>query len=173
MKQQPDSLSTIATRVRDFWRNEGARPRIGLSPEDIQTAEARLGVRFSQDVARFFSAVNGTEGTCGDLFEAWSLDRVAAVPDVLPQFGGIPDYRRIGATLPHASEYFVFADAMIWSQVLAVRVAPDMVSEVVWISGHSFASVAPTFETFWERYLIDPDSVVWARGATIQLPPAL
>jgi hypothetical protein len=161
---------TLAERVRDFWRDEGARPRPGLSAEDILTAEARLGVRLSQDVARFFLTVNGTEGTSGDLFEAWPIDRVGAVPNVLSEFRGIPDYGQIGTALPHATEYFVFADAMVCSQVLAVRIAAGVNTEVVWISGNSFASVAPTFETLWEKYLVEPDSVVWARGATIQSP---
>jgi hypothetical protein len=168
MKQQPDGLSSVARRVRDFWHDEGARPRTGLSAQDIHTAEARLRVRFSDDVAEFFLVVNGTKGTCGDLFEAWSLDRVAAVPDVLEQFRGTPDYGPAGSTLPHAAEYFVFADAMVWSQVFAVRMAPNVPTEAVWISGSTFASVAPTFEAFWERYLVDPDSVVWPRRATIQ-----
>ena len=160
----------VAERVRDFWREEGARPRSGVSAEDICAAERRLGVSLPADVARFFRTVNGTEGTCGDLFEAWPIDRVGAVPEVLAGHGGSPDYRRIGHTLPKAAEYFVFADAMIWSQVLAVRVAWGAATEVVWISGSSFASVAPSFETFWERYLAEPDRVVWAVGATIQSP---
>ncbi len=168
MKQQPDSLPTVAIRVRDFWRSEGARPRAGLSAQDIRSAEARLGIRLPQDVARYFLIVDGTVGTCGDLFEAWSLDRVAAVPEALGHFRGTPDYGRIGTTLPYASEYFVFADVMVWSQVLAVRIAPDVASEVVWISGSSFASVAPTFESFWERYLVEPASVVWPRRAGLR-----
>ena len=170
MTQEPDIPQTFAERVRDFWSAEGARPRAGVSREEIRTAESKLGVRLPKDVAEFFQIVNGTDGTSGDLFEAWSLDRVGAVPDVLSEFRGIPDYGRIGAALPFAKEYFVFADAMVWSQVLAVRLAPGVATEVVWISGSSFASVALTFMTFWERYLAEPDSMVWARGATIQSP---
>lgn len=170
MAQPPDATSTIAERVRDFWRTAGAGPRNGLSSDDIWAAEARLGVRFPPDVAAFFRTVNGTAGTCGDLFEAWSLDRVGPVPDVLSEFRGGPDYGRIGTALPRAVEYFVFADAMVWSQVFAVRLASGAATEVMWISGTSFAAVVPTFEAFWERYLVEPDAVVWARGATMQSP---
>ena len=168
MDGEPRIRQAIAERVRDFWHAHGASPRGGLSAEDIAAVETRLSVSLPADIVRFFRTVNGTEGTCGDLFEAWSLDRVGAVPEVLAEHGGAPDYRRISQTLPNAAEYFVFADAMIWSQVLAVRVARGATTEVVWISGSSFASVAPSFETFWERYLAKPDTVVWAVGASIQ-----
>jgi hypothetical protein len=72
--------------------------------------------------------------------------------------------------LPNAAQYFVFADAMIWSQVFAVRIAAGAATEVFWISGASFSSVAPTFETFWELYLAEPDRVLWAVGAAIRSP---
>lgn len=170
MTQERGLPQTLAERVRDFWSAEGARPRTGVSQDDIRSAEAKLGIRLPRDVAEFFQIVNGTEDTSGDLFEAWSLDRVGAVPHVLSEFRGTPDYGRIGEVLPFAGEYFVFADAMVWSQVLAVRLASGVATEVVWISGGSFASVAPTFTTFWERYLIEPDSVVWAFGAPVQSP---
>ena len=160
-------MEPVADRLRGFWFEQGARPRLGATEADLRAADIRLGVRLPEDVRRFFETVNGTEGTSGDLFQAWSLNEIGAVPNVVAEFGGIPDYPRIASVLPNAAEYFAFADAMIWSQVLAVRITNRAATEVVWISGCSFATVAPTFETFWERYLTDPDAVVWARGANI------
>ena len=172
MREQPDPRPSrsIAERVRDFWHDEGAAPRPGVTLAELRRAETNLGVRLPAGIASFFRTGNGTQGTSGDLFEAWPLERIGPVPDVLDSSGGSPDYRRIGSTLPDATEYFVFADAMIWSQVLAVRVGGSVPTEVVWISGASFAVVAPTFEAFWERYLENPDAVVWAIGSAAGSP---
>jgi hypothetical protein len=167
MSPERQSVGPVADRVRGFWFEQGARPRLGASDADIRAAEIRLGVRLPEDVQRFFGTVNGTEGTSEDLFQAWSLNEIGTVPNVVAEFGGIPDYRRIASVLPNAAEYFAFADAMIWSQVLAVRITDRAATEVVWISGCAFALVASTFEAFWERYLTDPEAVVWARGAHI------
>jgi len=168
MNTERPSVGPVADRVRGFWFEQGARPRLGATDADIRAAEVRLGVRLPEDVRRFFETVNGTEGTSDDLFQTWSLNEIGAVPIVVAEFGGISDYRRIASVLPNAAEYFTFADAMIRSQVLAVRIADGAATEVVWISGCAFAAVASTFEAFWERYLTDPDAVVWARGAHIQ-----
>ena len=85
-----------------------------------------------------------------------------AVPEVVVPFAGIPDYSRISDVLPNASEYFAFADCMIWSHVFAVRVAPAAATEVVWLCGTTYAVVAPTFDAFWELYLSDPDAALFA-----------
>jgi hypothetical protein len=161
------AFKTLAVQVRDSWRECRAKPRPGATAEEIQAVEYRLGISLPPDIVYMFRTVNGTEETCGDLFSAWPVERLGPVPEVLTPFAGIPDYSKIGAVLPNATEYFVFADAMIWSQVLAVRIAQGKATEVVWISGDSFAVIAPTFQAFWERYLADIDSVVWALGATI------
>ena len=150
--------TTIAKRVRAFLEEQGAQPRPGLTPDDIQAAEARLRVRLPEDVARFFEIVNGTSNTSGFLFEMWPLERMGSVPEVVAPHGGIPDYRQIDRALPRASEYFAFADAMIWSHVFAVRIAEGAPTEVVSICGSSFTSVAPTFSAFWQRFLADPDA---------------
>jgi hypothetical protein len=170
MNQPPDSMKTIAGRVREFWRDQGANPRPGATSDEVRSAASRMGVSVPPDIVDFFQTVNGTEGTSGDLFQAWSLDQIGSVPTVLPSFSGIPDYSNIDAALPHAAQYFVFADAMVWSQVMAVRIAPGFATEVVWICGSSFATVAATFQAFWERYLSSPDAVVWAFGANVRSP---
>jgi hypothetical protein len=106
--------------------------------------------------------MNGTEETAEWLFEAWALEKVGSVPEVVAPFAGIPDYSRISEVLPNASEYFAFADCMIWSHVFAVRVAPAAATEVVWLCGTTYAVVAPTFGAFWELYLSNPDAVLFA-----------
>ena len=97
------------------------------------------------------------------LFEAWPLARFGSVPEVVTPFAGIPDYSQIATKLPDAAEYFAFADYMIWSRVFAVRLSSGAATQVVGICGDSYAYVAPTFEAFWERYLTDPDAVLFAK----------
>jgi hypothetical protein len=61
-----------------------------------------------------------------------------------------------------------FADGMIWSHVLAVRIRPRRRdTQVVWLCGDAYAVVARTFEEFWSHYLVDPNRVVWARDANV------
>lgn len=103
-----------------------------------------------------------------ELFEAWPLADLGTLATTVATFRGIPDYGAIEQALPDAADYIAFGDCMMWSQVLAVRVRPYVAgTPVVWISGHHFARVASNFENFWERYLADPWSVLWARDVPI------
>jgi hypothetical protein len=84
------------------------------------------------------------------------------VPEIAATFAGIPDYSLIADVLPDAAEYFAFADCMIWSHVLAVRLAQAEATQVVWLCGTTYAVVAPTFDAFWELYLSDSDAALFA-----------
>ena len=123
----------------------------------------------SHSVASFYRAVNGTVESDSEVFTAWPFSEVGTVRDVVAPYRGIPDYGRICELLADSGDYFAFADCMIWSQVLAVRLRPKLAStEVIWISGATYAIVAPTFEEFWERYLRNPVPVLWATLADIE-----
>ncbi|HEY7153734.1 MAG TPA: SMI1/KNR4 family protein [Gemmataceae bacterium] len=160
---------SIEQRVKAFWQVNGAMPRPGVTSADLRSFEQRICRALPADVAKFYLCVNGTVETTEWLFEAWPLEKVGSVPDVVTLFKGIPDYSDIADTLPDASEYFAFADCMIWSQVFAVRLGPSSGStQVVWLSGSSYAVIAPTFDAFWNLYLSDPDAALFATNSVIK-----
>jgi hypothetical protein len=157
-------LEPVEKRLLAFWRESGAVPRPGVSAADLRACEDRIGRSLPDDVAKFYRCVNGTEETTDWLFEAWSLEKLGSVPEVVTCFAGIPDYSRIATRLPEAADYFAFADYMIWSRVFAVRLAPGSTpTQVVGLCGDSYVYIAPTFDEFWERYLIDPDAALFAK----------
>jgi hypothetical protein len=160
---------SIEQRVHAFWQANGALPRPGVTSADLRGYEQRIGRALPADVARFYLCVNGTKETAPWLFEAWPLERVGPVPEVVTPFSGIPDYSQIANILPDAAGYFAFADCMVWSQVFAVRVgAPGVTTQVVWISGASYAVIAPTFDAFWELYLSEADAALFATKSAIK-----
>jgi hypothetical protein len=58
---------------------------------------------------------------------------------------------------------------MIWSQVFAVRFGPPAAAtQVLWISGASYAVIAPTFDAFWDLYLSEPDAALFATRSVIK-----
>jgi SMI1/KNR4 family protein SUKH-1 len=161
-------ISVPVERLRVFWDSLGAQPRPGITSADVRACEERIGRALPEDVASFYRSVNGTVETAHWLFEVWPLERVGSVEDVVTSFSGIPDYSQIGRILPSASEYFAFADCMIWSHVFAVRLVPEEATEVVWLCGPRYTVIAPTFAAFWELYLSDPDAALFAKGALVQ-----
>jgi hypothetical protein len=53
---------------------------------------------------------------------------------------------------------------MIHLELFAVRVRPASTSTpVVWLCGKHYAIITPTFEAFWERYLLNRDEVLHPR----------
>jgi len=157
-------LEPVEQRLLAFWRESGAVPRPGVSARDLRACEDRIGRPLPDDVAKFYRCVNGTQETTDWLFEAWSLERLGSVPEVVAPFAGIPNYSQIATKLPNAAEYFAFADYMIWSRVFAVRIAQGSApTQVVGLCGDSYEYIAPTFEAFWERYLSDHDSALFAK----------
>lgn len=164
-------IEPVEQRVRKFWTANGVLPRSGVATADLRACEQRIGRALPPDVARFYECINGTEETAEWLFEVWPIERIGAVPEVVTPFAGIPDYSEIAKRLPNAEEYFAFADCMIWSHVFAVRLgASSTPTQVVWLCGDSYAVLAPTFGAFWERYLDDAESMLFARQAVIDSP---
>jgi hypothetical protein len=158
--------------VRAHLRAQGVEPNPGATAEAIARAEIRLGFQFPEDFVEFYRAIDGSESVGDSLFKLWPLAEVGSVPDVVAPYRGIPDYGQISQTLPGAGDYFAFADCLIWSHVLAVRLRPATCgTPVVWICGSAFAYVAPSFAKFWSLFLEEPDVVLWARGADV-LPGA-
>jgi hypothetical protein len=86
---------SIERRVQAFWQASGALPRPGVTSAGLRACEQRIGRALPPDVARFYLCVNGTEETTAWLFEAWPLERVGSVPEVVTPFAGIPDYSQI------------------------------------------------------------------------------
>jgi hypothetical protein len=122
-------------------------------------------------VRSFYAEINGYENAGPDLFEFWPLNMLGTIASVVTPFQGIPNYAQIAQILPEANNYVAFAEVMIWSHVLAVRVGPRATeSEVVWLCGPSWARVARSFDEFWELYIDHPNRVLFAHGAVIRTP---
>ena len=62
-----------------------------------------------------------------------------------------------------------FGDGAIWSHVLAFRLSPHA-GPVLWICGASYAELAPGFDDFWERYLANPDTMLWPTAEQVISP---
>jgi len=155
-------MTDIPTRVREFWDSIDAAGRPGVSADELRAFEATHDVVLPPSVAAFYATINGTIMD-NEVFQAWPLAEVGPVPLTVASFRGIPDYGAIVEALPDANDYFAFGDCMIFSQVMAVRLRPPQVgTPVVWIQGHVFVRIANSFDEFWERYLADPVSVLWA-----------
>jgi hypothetical protein len=161
----------IADRVRLAWTKAGDDVPAGASESDIADVETRRGHRLPEQVRSFYRAINGNELAGPDLFEFWPVEKLASLEEVAT-FQGIPDFGGIVRTLPNAADYLAFGDVMIWSHVLAVRVAPAHANpSVVWLCGPHWAQVADTFDDFWHQYLADPNAVLWATSAHIHEDP--
>jgi hypothetical protein len=155
-------MTDIPARVRAFWDSIKATGRPGVSADELAAFQATHNVVLPPSVAAFYRTVNGTIMD-NEVFQAWPLAELGPVPSTVATYRGTPDYGAIVQTLPDANDYFAFGDCMILSQVMAVRLRPLHVgTPVVWIQGHYFVRVAGNFDEFWERYLVDPVSVLWA-----------
>jgi len=156
---------TVAHRVRVFWDETDAGVRPAVSSEELAAFEASHDCVLPASVAGFYLTANGMMMD-GELFVAWPLAEVGPVPITVAPFHRIPNYGTIVDTLPDAKDYFAFGDCMMWSQVFAVRILPaEAGTPVLWISGDTFIQVANSFDEFWETYLRDPWSVLWALSA--------
>jgi hypothetical protein len=157
-------VPSLPKSVAQRWRDSGSEIRRGVGEEALLAFELHNGVAIPEELAAFYRIVNGIESD-QNLFSVWELTEVRRVPVALGDFRGIPDYGRIATTLPHADEYFAFADFMIMSHVFAVRVTPASRSlgEVVWICGAEHGIAAASFSEFWEAYLSDPWEAVLGR----------
>lgn len=164
-------MTSTVDKLRAHYRAGGSALTRGASDHDISSFERRHAIRLPAEVAAFYRAINGAESVGESLFELWPLERVGSVPDVVVPSQGIPSYGRIAQVLPDAGDYFAFADCLIWSHVLAVRLRPPTSSsDVVWLCGSSYAKVAASFDEFWERFIEEPDAVLWPSEALVVTP---
>jgi hypothetical protein len=152
--------ATIA-RVLEYWERTEAGARPGVSAEALRQFEGAHAVRIPREMAEFYQAADGMR--CDrQLLIVWPLAEVGRVPGSVATYRGTPDFGPITRTLPAADEYFAFADSMCWSHVYATRLTPaGEDSPVLWICGAAYEELAPSFGAYWERYLRDPESVVW------------
>ncbi|MDQ6768983.1 MAG: SMI1/KNR4 family protein [Gemmatimonadota bacterium] len=154
----------ISARVRAYYEAIGAAPRPGVAPGELAAFEAAHGLTLPRPVSEFYFALDGLGGVVPELgfhaLQLWSLAELSRVSEQVAEFRGIPDYGPIVQTLRDADQYFAFGDGAIWSHVLAFRLTPHA-GPVLWICGDSYAEVAPSFNEFWDRYLDDPDSMLW------------
>ena len=154
-------MRSLPESVAQLWRDSGSVTRPSAGAEALIAFELHNGVAIPEELAAFYQVTNGVE-IDSNLFAVWELAEVRRVPVALGDFRGIPDYGRIATTLPHADEYFAFADYMIMSHVFAVYIAPESgaLGEVIWISGSEHGIAAKSFRDFWDAYLEDPMEAV-------------
>ena len=160
MNRNPEG---VEHRLRAFWEACKAGPRPGLSPEAVAAIESQLSCVLPPIVESLYRIADGIDesGEGGDLFTVWPLREWRGVIDVAAEWRGSPDYGPLATGLPDAGDYFTFADCMLHSELFAVRVRPaGTPTQVIWLCGSHYAVVAPTFEQFWELYLVDRDSVL-------------
>ena len=160
-------MRSLPERLTDFWRRTRADPRPGVSDEDLAAFKARHHVSLPAELRDIYRAADGTATTDREVFLFWPLAEVGRVTQVVTVFRGIPDFGPLVHTLPNASEYFAFADSMIWSHVYATRFDADRTGPVLHLCGDIVTEVAPSVTAFFERYLDDPSSVVWPPEMTV------
>jgi len=166
-------MSFLAAKVREHYEALGAKPRPGCTPGALATFERAHKLSLPRPVSSFYLALDGLDGEVPEFglhaLQLWPLAELTRVSEGVAKFRGIPDYGPILTALPEVDQYVAFGDAMGWSHVLAVRLSP-VAGPVLWISGGSYAEVAPTFDDFWARYLESPDSVLWPGQGQIGSP---
>lgn len=150
-------------RLAETWADEGVELRPGVSPDAICSFEREHGILLPEDVRRFYRTFNGTIGIDESLNAFWPLEEIDSVPTKLANFSGVPDYSKIETALADAQSFFVFADHSIWVHVFAMqmRFSNRNSTPVLWIAnGITFATIAESFEHFWDLYLTDPNRLI-------------
>jgi hypothetical protein len=166
-------MSFLAAKVREHYEALGAKPRPGCTLGALATFESAHKLSLPRPLSSFYLALDGLDGDVPEFglhaLQLWPLAELTRVSEGVAEFRGIPDYGPILTALPEVDQYLAFGDAMCWSHVLAVRLSA-VAGPVLWISGGSYAEVAPTFDDFWVRYLESPDSVLWPGQGQIGSP---
>jgi len=166
-------VSVIATRVEAYYAALGAKPRPGVAPGALAAFEEAHGLTLPRSVSEFYLALDGIDGEVPEFgfhtLRLWPLAELSRISDRVAEFRGIPDYGPIVQTLPNADQYVAFGDGAIWSHVLAFRLSPHA-GPVLWICGASYAELAPGFDDFWERYLANPDTMLWPTAEQVISP---
>jgi hypothetical protein len=167
------SVFSIARRVAEYYEALGAGPRPGATPGDLAAFDAANGLTLPRAARELYLALDGLDGEVPDFgfhaLQLWPLAELSRVSERVAEFRGIPDYGPIVRALPEADQYVAFGDGAVWSHVLVFRLTPNA-GPVLWISGASYAEVAPSFDEFWVRYLDEPDSVLWPAEGQIVSP---
>ncbi len=140
--------------MAEYYEALSAEPRSGVARHELIAFENAHGIALPHPVREFYLRLDGLNGDVPEFglhaLQLWPLLELSRVSDRVAQFRGIPDYGPIVDSLARAEEYIAFGDGAAWSHVLAFRVSPDA-GPVLWICGASYATMAPSFEEFWER----------------------
>lgn len=129
------------------WRTRGYELNPSASQERLGVLAQSLGVALPEDVAVYFSTVDGMVDHATDqwLVSFWSIERILSDPYVQSGGGGADAYRDVA-----------FADVMISSWFYFYRVrSSGRVTIFVEATGEEIASL----DAFFLRYLERPGSV--------------
>src|SRR4051794_30796854 len=148
-------MSELIDRLKARWVADGLRLRPGASAEALDDFEARYRIVLPAALRDYFEAVDGmTEDLDGDdwpwdsdTYRFWPLSALHPVGEVRTIDRGDPAW---------ADHWFAFADYLINSHALAVRLGSDGADAgPVCLSdfGDVRIPIAPTFEAFLELYL--------------------
>jgi SMI1/KNR4 family protein SUKH-1 len=166
-------MSLIPTMVREYYQTLGAGPRPGATTDAIAAFETVHALQLPQPIVDLYQALDGLDGEVPEFgfhaLQLWPLAELSRVSEQVAEYRGIPDYGAIVKVLPEADQYVAFGDGACWSHVLAARLSADG-GPVLWISGSSYAIIAPSFESFWTSYLKNPDSMLWPTDGQITSP---
>lgn len=150
-------------KLKNYWDKSGVRYQSPATIKLIEQFQDQNHILLPNDVLGFYSMFNGFDDGAvdNDIISFWSLQRIKRVPDILSDYGGMPDYREIVHNLPNNDNYFVFADFLSFSHVYAVKLLPNRInSQVIWISsGKDFGNVTNTFSEFISLYLVSPGNL--------------
>jgi hypothetical protein len=149
-------MSALA-HVLEYWSNTNAHAEPGASVEQLAKFENTHDVRLPEAFAELYRRANGNQGD-SNLLRFWPLDEIHRLNED-EQLRGSP------SALPaDATEYFAFADYMIFSHLYASRLTADVRSRnpVLWVmDSERVAEIAPSFEEFLRAYARNPDGILF------------
>jgi len=150
------SMDELVRRIRAHWERASAHADPGASETVLAAFEARHEVRLPAAFRALYRAMDGNMGD-ENLTRFWPLAEICRVSDV-PEVADAP-----GESSAEASNYFVFADYMIFSHVYAVRLTTDGRDGPVWwvLGSRQQVEIAPSFEAFLRAYSENPDSILF------------
>lgn len=149
-------------RLKELWRSSHLDVCPPASQEAIATFEATHQIVLPDDVRGFYEHFNGTEEMESSLNRYWPLEEIERLPKKLAE-SGYDEFSGIEEWLPHADDYFAFADHSIWVRVYAIRLVGASAGNrpVLWIDDRkTFGIIANSFEEYWRRYLNKPDAMI-------------
>ena len=150
-------MSARWQQLASLWLDAGLTIRPGVDAAAIRAFEIRHAVVLPADLRDYFLTVDGMEDELDPgLNRFWPLAMVKLVSNELK------DIHHDRWAYP---ECFIFADHCVWCLAWAVRLgkAPLEVSEPVFqVTGDTVPGrmIAPSFTSFVEVYLQNPDSVL-------------